>query len=138
MLIDNFEPSEFRSELENIELTDVLQFKTEMLENFRFTTLFTGNVLRSEADEFVHTLKSTLNLKSSHAKTHHHDYDVLNIQGNSFVYPMMSMKKDPTDLNAVTLNYYQIGHRDKKSYAIMQLLSSTLRNRAFNYLRTEL
>lgn len=50
---------------------------------------------------------------------------------------MSSLSADEKDPNAVTLNYYQIGRRNKKNYAIMQLLSGLMNNHAYASLRTE-
>jgi insulysin len=50
---------------------------------------------------------------------------------------MTSLSADEQDPNAATLNYYQIGRRSKKNYAIMQLLQGLFNTRAYASLRTE-
>jgi insulysin len=63
---------------------------------------------------------------------------VANIHGHAVTMPIISKSANEQDPNGVTLNYYQIGHRDQKQFTIMNLLQGTLQQKAYNFLRTQL
>lgn len=58
------------------------------------------------------------------------------LTGKSIQYAFISKSTNADDLNGATVNYYQIGHRDQKSFALMNMLQSQLHNAAYAYLRT--
>lgn len=115
-----------------------MAFKRALLGNFRFTTYFTGNLLRDEHDRLVSLIEHTFRESTASIAIENHRTLVANLRGLALVAPFVSRSTDQQDLNGATLNYYQVGHRDKRSYTIMNLLQSTLRNSAYAYLRTEL
>jgi insulysin len=116
----------------------VKTFRNKMLENFRFTTFFSGNILRDEAINLIDVIQDIFHETTNHIQVDNHLTRVANIHGQSIAMPIISRSANEADPNGVTLNYYQIGHRDQKQYTIMNLLQSTFQNKAYGYLRTEL
>lgn len=108
-----------------------------MLANFRYTTFFAGNVLREQADRLVSGIRDVFQETTSHIQINNQLLKVIDLRGRSITLPSISLSSDTKDQNAITLNYYQIGKRDRQTYAIMALLQGTLSNQAFEYLRTD-
>lgn len=53
------------------------------------------------------------------------------------VITIRTFNQDKTDSNHACYNYYQIGKRNLKDYAVMNYIENTLSNDAFTYLRDQ-
>jgi insulysin len=112
-MIQNFYgPEDYTAELNKLDYEDVKTFRNKMLENFRFTTFFAGNIVRNEVDDLVDAIKGVFHESTSHIQMDNHLTRVANIHGQSITMPIISRSANEGDTNGVTLNYYQIGHRD--------------------------
>ena len=52
-----YKPQDIAKELNSLKLNDLDKFRESMFRNFRFTSLFVGNVLKEEAFEFIKEMK---------------------------------------------------------------------------------
>ncbi|CAD8081384.1 unnamed protein product [Paramecium primaurelia] len=131
-------PSQMIDEINSVTKDELAQFQKEMLENFRFTTYFTGNILRDEVQSLQNQIPKIFDESTSHIRIQNHITQVSDLSRKSIVYSLVSKSTNQLDTNGVTLNYYQIGYRDQKQLAMMNLLYKILHNAAYAYLRTQL
>ena len=56
-MVQNFySPEDYTEELNTLQYEDVKTFRDKLLANFRFTTLFAGNILREEAQDLINVI----------------------------------------------------------------------------------
>ncbi|KAM3136308.1 hypothetical protein pb186bvf_011607 [Paramecium bursaria] len=137
MLSTYYSPTFYLEELKRMDENQLKDFQQQYFKNFRLTTFFSGNILRNEVDDLVHSVRQIFHESSYFTNEESHQFNVKDLKGKSIVVAMKHRGSDETDLNGVTINYYQIGHRNKKNFAIMNLIQSFMHNHAFQYLRTE-
>ena len=77
-----------------------------MMQNFRFTSFFFGNILRDEADDIMSKIKQTFHESTSHIHWDNHLIIVAGLEGKYVSVAFKSKASDPKDLNGMTLNYY--------------------------------
>jgi insulysin len=135
MVSDYVAPATQISELQRIDAASFETFKSRFLRNYRFTSFFTGNIFKEEAEQLVAYLRS--NDRSNRVELAKRNFQVVSTRGRSIVVPMVSESADPLDTNGVTMNYYLIGYREEKTRAVVELIRTKFRSEAYEYLRTQ-
>lgn len=112
-----YTPQEQVNVLNDLSYSDLKDFQRKIMRQSKLTGLFVGNILKDETLELGEVLKSynpqgSKSFKSAKTQT-------INLRGKNVIFALSSLSADESDPNAVTLNYYQIGRRNKKNYAIM-------------------
>ncbi|CAD8142121.1 unnamed protein product [Paramecium octaurelia] len=127
----------FLEELNILDLESLQQFHSNYFSNFRVSSFVSGNILRSEVEDLLHSIRKVFHKSSSHTSEEPHVFNIRDLTNKNVVVPLIHKGGDSNDVNGVTINYYQIGHRNKKNFAIMNLIQQFFHNHAFQYLRTE-
>ncbi|CAD8148619.1 unnamed protein product [Paramecium pentaurelia] len=127
----------FQEELANLNLESLQEFHQNYFSNFRVSSFVSGNILRSEVEDLLHSIRKVFHKSSSHTSEEPHVFNIRDFTNKNVVFPLIHKGGDNNDVNGVTINYYQIGHRNKKNFAIMNLIQQFFHNHAFQYLRTE-
>ena len=87
--------------------------------------------------DYVDLVKDSLHYDVATEADKSHSLQIIDLKGKSIVYAFQSKSSDENDLNGVTLNYYQIGKRTEKQFALMATLQGLLQAQAYSYLRTK-
>ncbi|CAK55760.1 unnamed protein product (macronuclear) [Paramecium tetraurelia] len=127
----------FQDELATLDLESLQEFHSNYFSNFRVSSFVSGNILRSEVEDLLHTIRKVFHKSSSHTSEEPHVFNIRDFTNKKVVVPLTHKGGDNNDVNGATINYYQIGHRNKKNFAIMNLIQQFFHNHAFQYLRTE-
>ncbi|CAD8048703.1 unnamed protein product [Paramecium sonneborni] len=127
----------FLEELAVLDMESLQLFHSNYFSNFRVSSFVSGNILRSEVEDLLHTIRKVFHKSSSHTSEEPHVFNIRDFTNKNVVVPLIHKGGDNSDVNGVTINYYQIGHRNKKNFAIMNLIQQFFHNHAFQYLRTE-
>ncbi|CAD8052007.1 unnamed protein product [Paramecium sonneborni] len=127
----------FLEELAVLDMESLQKFHSNYFSNFRVSSFVSGNILRSEVEDLLHTIRKVFHKSSSHTSEEPHVFNIRDFSNKNVVVPLIHKGGDNSDVNGVTINYYQIGHRNKKNFAIMNLIQQFFHNHAFQYLRTE-
>ncbi|CAD8201249.1 unnamed protein product [Paramecium pentaurelia] len=129
-----YEPKQILQELKNINIKDYEQFHSQLFKGTNFQLYLTGNVLREEALSLFKSIEKKLFGKPKHLDYNPIYSKILKLS-NNYIIPYAA---ESNENNGATFNYYIFGNRNRKQFAIMNILKGTFDSSAFNYLRTDL
>ncbi|CAD8182719.1 unnamed protein product [Paramecium octaurelia] len=129
-----YEPQQLLQELKSINIKDYEQFHSQLFKGTNFQLYLTGNVLREEALSLFKSIEKKLFGKQKHLDYNPIYSKILKLS-NNYIIPYAA---ESDDINGATYNYYIFGNRNRKQFAIMNILKGTFDSYAFNYLRTDL
>ncbi|CAD8119922.1 unnamed protein product [Paramecium sonneborni] len=129
-----YEPKQILQELKNINIKDYEQFHSQLFKGTNFQLYLTGNILREEALNLYKSIEKKLFGKPKHLDYNPIYSKILKLS-NNYIVPFAA---ESNENNGATYNYYIFGNRNRKQFAIMNILKGTFDSYAFNYLRTDL
>jgi len=92
--------------LATLDLESLQEFHSNYFSNFRVSSFVSGNILRSEVEDLLHTIRKVFHKSSSHTSEEPHVYNIRDFTNKNVVVPLIHKGGDNNDVNGVTINYY--------------------------------
>jgi len=130
----NWTSEEALQVIDDLEPSDLVDFKKAVLSDLRFEFLIHGNFLQSEAKEIVEKTRSHLNSKDLLA-SHSPETRLIDIpEGKTCLF--LEELPNRSDQNSSTYSYIQVGLENNREVALLNLFALMIHQPCFDQLRT--
>ncbi|EGR28234.1 insulin-degrading enzyme, putative [Ichthyophthirius multifiliis] len=131
-----FEPEEVLSNLNKLKIENIQQIKEKEKNTFKLTSLFIGNIQAKQAQDILQNIENITTFSDKNLNLQQQQ-QIININKLDSYFIRVKNQGTENNKNRGLVNYYQIGERNARNYAILNTFIQDLNTYLFQFLRSE-